>query len=171
MERLLKPRVSEECGVLRLSYMHILRNLFLTIILIIKSCFPQAGYAGGVGMNKAPQDAWEKFSGGKSQDLIVVFDDSAIQAQASQLNKERGIIFDDNDTIRFKKDRYAAIKADVISALPLGKFEILKNYDVLPLMFLRFRSAEALKALLTHRSVLSVYEDRKENMMLKEPRP
>jgi len=122
-------------------------------------------------MDKAPHEVWAILAGGAPQDLIVVFDDSAIQAQASQLNKERGIIFDDNDTIRFKKDRYAAIKADVISALPLGKFEILKNYDVLPLMFLRFRSAEALKALLAHRSVLTVYEDRKENMMLKEPRP
>jgi len=116
-------------------------------------------------MNKAPHEVWAKLAGGESQDLIVVFDDSAIQAQASQLNKERGIIFDDNDTIRFKKDRYAAIKADVISVLPLGKFEILKNYDVLPLMFLRFRSAEALKTLLAHPSVLSVHEDRKENLM------
>jgi hypothetical protein len=144
--------------------MCILRCLFLTIILSVVCC-PQAGYAGDVGMNKAPQEVWTKLAGGESQDLIVVFDDSAIMPQASQLNKERGIIFDDNDTIRFKKDRYAAIKADVISALPSGKFEILKNYDVLPLMFLRFRSAEALKVLLAHPSVVSVHNDRKENLM------
>ena len=144
--------------------MCMLRSLFLTIILSI-ACFPQAGCAGGVGMNKAPQEVWAKLAGGESQDLLVVFDDSAILAQASQLNKERGILFDDNNTIRFKADRYAAIKADVISALPSGKFEILKNYDVLPLMFLRFRTAEALKTLLAHPSVLNVHEDRKENLM------
>lgn len=144
--------------------MCILRSLFFTIILSI-ACCPQAGCAGGVGMNKAPHEVWAKLAGGKSQDLIVVFDDSAILAQASQLNKERGIIFDDNDTIRFKTERYAAIKADVISTLPSGKVEILKNYDVLPLMFLRFRSAEALKALLAHPSILRVYDDRKENLM------
>jgi hypothetical protein len=112
-------------------------------------------------MHKAPQEVWTKLAGGESQDLLVVFDDSSILAQASQLNKERGILFDDNNTIRFKADRYAAIKADVLSTLPSGKFEILKNYDVLPLMFLRFHSAEALKALLEHTSVLSVHEDRK----------
>jgi len=144
--------------------MCILRSLLLTMILI-NMCCPPAGCAGGVGMHKAPQDVWAKLAGGESQDLIVVFDDSAIQAQVAQLNKERGILFDDHDTLRFKKDRYAAIKAEVISALPSGKFEILKNYDVLPLMFLRFRSSEALKALLAHPSVLSVHEDRKENLM------
>jgi len=128
-------------------------------------CCPQVGCAGDVGINKAPHEVWAKLAGGESQDLIVVFDDSAILAQASQLNKERGIIFDDSDTIRFKADRFAAIKADVISTLPPGKFEILKNYDVLPLIFLRFRSAEALKALLEHPSVLSVHDDRKENLM------
>jgi hypothetical protein len=144
--------------------MCILRNLFLAIILSI-ACCPQAGCAGGVGMNKAPHEVWVKLAGGESQDLIVVFDDSAILDQASQLNKERGIIFDDNDTIRFKKDRYASIKADVISALPSGKFEILKNYEVLPLMFLRFHSEGALKTLLALPSVLSVHDDRKENLM------
>ena len=144
--------------------MCILRSLLLTMILIIICC-PPAGCAGSFGMNLAPQDVWAKLRGGEPQDLIVVIDDSAIQAQAAQLNKERGILFDDNDTLRFKKDRYAAIKADAISTLPSGKVEILKNYDALPLMFLRFRSAEALKALLAHPSVLSVHEDRKENLM------
>jgi hypothetical protein len=144
--------------------MCILRSLFLTTILSI-AFYPPAGFAGGVGMTKAPHEVWAKLAGSGSQDLIVVLDDSAIQVQASQLNNERGIIFDDNDTIRFKKDRYAAIKADVISTLPSGKFEILKGYDVLPLMLLRFRSAEALQALLAHPSVLSVHEDRKENLM------
>jgi hypothetical protein len=87
------------------------------------------------------------------------------------LNKERGILFDDNDTIRFKMDHYAAIKKNVISTLPSGKVDMLKDYDVLPLMFLRFRSAEALKALLAHPSVLRVHGDEKENLMLKDAKP
>lgn len=116
-------------------------------------------------MNKAPHEVLVKLESGEPQDLVVVLDGSAIQAQASQLNKEKGIIFDDNDTMRFKKERYAAIKEGIISDLPCAQFEILKNYDVLPLIFIRFRTAEALRALLAQPSVLSVHYDRKENLM------
>jgi hypothetical protein len=122
-------------------------------------------------MNKAPDEVWAILAGGESQDLIVVFDDSAILAQASRLNKERGSIFDDNDTIRFKIDRYTAMKKEALSVLSSGTVEILKDYDALPLMSLRFRSVEALKALLAHPSVLRAYDDRKEYIMRKDSRP
>jgi|GEM_PF-2790210 len=147
-----------------------LLNLCFMVIFCIAYC-SQAVCAEGIAINKAPQEFWAKLETGESLDLIVVFDNSAIQAQAAQLNKERGLLFDDNETIRFKADSYTSIKADVISALPSEKVEILKNYDVLPLMFLRIRSAEALKTLLAHPSVLRVQEDRKEDLMRQESKP
>lgn len=150
--------------------MCVLRNLFLTIMLGI-GCCPLAGCAVAIGIDKAPHEVWEKLEGGKQQDLIVVFDDSAILAQALQLNKAKGITFDDNDTMRFKAERYAATKRDVISAPPSGHIEILKNYEVLPLMYLRFHSAAALKALLAHPSVVKAYEDRQENLMPQNSKP
>ncbi len=150
--------------------MCILLSLFFTVILSI-TCCPQVTYAGSIGVNKAPHEVWAKLAGGESQDLIVLFDDSEILAQASQLNKERGVVFDDSKTIRFKKDRYASTKTDVLSALPSGKVEILKDYDTLPLIFLRFHSVEALKAVLAHPSVLRVYDDIKENLLPKDSRP
>lgn len=150
--------------------MCVLRNLFLTIMLGI-GCCPLGGCAVVIAMDKVPHKVWGKLEAGKQQDLIVVFDDSAIMAQALQLNKAKGIMFDDNDTIRFKAERYAAIKQDAMSALPSGEFEILKNYEVLPLMYLRFHSTAALKALLAHPSVVKAYEDRQENLMLQNSRP
>lgn len=150
--------------------MCVLRSLFMTIVLGI-GCCPLAGCTVVIGMDKAPHKVWGKLGGGKQQDLIVVFDDSAVMAQALQLNKTKGIMFDDNDTIQFKAKRYAAIKRDVMSAVPSGNVEILKDYEALPLMFLRFRSTSALKALLAHPSVVKAYEDRQENLMPQNSRP
>lgn len=150
--------------------MRVLRQLLITVMLSV-GCSPLAGCAAVVGMDKAPHEVWGKLADGEHQDLIVVFDDSAILAQASQMNKAKGIMFDDSDTMRFKAERYAVIKQDAISALPSGTVEILKNYDALPLMFLRFHSTVALKALLARPSVVRAYEDRKENLMPYNLRP
>ncbi len=135
------------------------------------ACSSQAGCATLGDANKAPHAVLENLAVGKAQDLIVEFDDSAILAQALQLNKDRGILFDDNETLRFKTERYSAMKAAIMATLPSGKVEVIKNYDALPLMFLRFRSAEALKVLLAHPAVVRVYEDKKKSLMLREVSP
>ena len=140
------------------------RNLLLAIMLGIW-CSPLVGCALVISMDKAPHEAWAQLEAGQPQDLIVVFDDSDIMAHALQLNKAKGIAFDDDDTMRFKAERYAAIKRDALSALPSGEIEILKDYEALPLMFLRFHSAAALKALLAQPSVVKAHEDRQENLM------
>jgi hypothetical protein len=150
--------------------MSTLRGLLLTIIVCV-SIYPQAGCAAGVGTHKAPQDVWSKLAVGESQDLIVEFDGSVILAQAEQLNKKNGLQFDDANTIQFKKERYRAIKAEVLATLPSGMVEILKNYDVLPLMFMRIRSTGALKVLLSNPHVLGVHNDRDENIFTREKRP
>jgi len=121
--------------------------------------------------DKAPTAVWELLAEGSQQDLIVVFEDSEIQAQASKMNKSKGIMFDDNDTIMFKVERYAAIKRDAISMIPSEQIEILKDYDALPLMLLRFRSTAALKLLLAYKSVVRVYKDPKESSMRRQSRP
>lgn len=146
-------------------------RVFFTILMLGIGCCSLTGCAAVIAADNLPLAVWEKLAAGEQQDLIVVFDDSAILAQALQLNKAKGIMFDDNDTIRFKAERYAAIKRDAMSSLPSGNVEILKNYEALPLMFLRFHSTAALKALLAHPSVLKAYEDRKENLMLQNSRP
>ena len=59
----------------------------------------------------------------------------------------------------------AANKRAVLSALPSNEVEVLKNYETLPLMHLRFHTSSALKALLANPSVVKAYEDRQENML------
>lgn len=59
----------------------------------------------------------------------------------------------------------AANKRAALSALPSKEVEVLKNYEALPLMHLRFHKAAVLKALLANPSVVKAYEDRQENML------
>ena len=150
--------------------MRIMRVFFI-ILMSGFGCCSLAGCATAIGEDKVPLAVWEKLAAGEQQDLIVVFDDVAIVAQASELNRSKGIMFDDPDTLRFKEKNYAAIKEAVISVLPTGQVEILKNYNSLPLMFLRFRSTATLKALLANPSVVKAYEDRQENLMLRDSKP
>jgi len=163
---------SRSCSLVRKtsSFYACFTSIVLLIVLNI-GCCSAAICATVVGMDKVQHEVWVKLESGEEQDLIVVFDDSAILDQASQFNKSKGIMFDDQDTLRFKAERYAAIKQDAMSSLPKGEVEILKNYDVLPLMFLRFHTTSALNTLLAHPSVVKVYEDRQENLMHQDSRP
>ena len=58
-----------------------------------------------------------------------------------------------------------ALKPAALAALPAGDAELLKDFDGLPMMFVRFRSAAALKALLANPGVVNVYQDQQENRM------
>ena len=119
-------------------------------------------------MARAPDEAWQRLAQGEPQDLIVVFDDATIREQAARLDNRSGISRDEA-VIRFKAAQYAALKKNVLSSLPAGEAEVLRDYDALPLMFIRFRSATALKALLAHPAVLRAYEDRRESPIPVKP--
>lgn len=118
-----------------------------------------------IGKEKGAHEVWERLAAGERLNLIVEFDDSAIRVEALRLNKTKGIMFDDNETIRFKAESISIIKKKALSALPSGEFEVLKDYEMLPLLLVRFRTLAALKALLGQPSVKNVHEDRKENLM------
>ena len=116
--------------------------------------------------NKVEPEVWHKFERAEKVDLIVAFDDKAILADAELQKKAKGILFDDLEIQHMKLDQYASTKRKVISSLPVGQTEVLKNYDTMPLMFLRFGSAQALRALLDRPEVLRVYQDRQEQLNL-----
>ena len=114
---------------------------------------------------KAPQAAWDRLARGEAQDLIVVFDDAAIQEAAARLRKDSGDPASEAAIIRFKAEQFAALKKATLAAMPGGEIEILKDYDVLPIMFLRLHTRAALQALLAQPSFLRAYEDRQESLL------
>lgn len=148
----------------------ILRVLFPILMLGVGYCL-LTGCAAAAGGDSVSGAVWEKLAAGETQDLIVVFDDTAILARASQLSKTKGMVFDDAGMIRFKSESYAAIKCAALSTFPPGEIEILKHYELLPLLFLRFHSAAALKTLLANPLVVGAYEDRPESFLPQGLRP
>jgi len=128
-----------------------------------------AACVGVPGIAQAPHEVWARLARGEAQNLIVSLDDAAIQAQAAQLRKKKGIAFDDPGVLRFKAERYVALKKELLSALPSGEVQVVRGYGALPMMLLRIRSPRALKSLLAQPTVLRVSEDRKESPMLRRP--
>ncbi|OIR06769.1 hypothetical protein GALL_110170 [mine drainage metagenome] len=63
----------------------------------------------------------------------------------------------------------AASKSAALSALPAGEIEVLKDYDALPMMYLRFRSTHALQNLLAQPSVVRAFVNRREVPMPGKP--
>lgn len=143
-----------------------LKNLPTKIILILCcGLIEVSGCAVVDSMGKANPEVWERLEKGEPVKLIVTLDDTEIRKRASELNVAKGIMFDDPDTLRFKAARYAALKGDVLSTLPTEQVQIVKEYDELPIMFLKFRSPTTLKILLSNPSVLRADEDKRNSLM------
>jgi hypothetical protein len=70
--------------------------------------------------------------------------------------------------LRIKVGAFSAMKDALMTAMPAGEIEVINRYDMLPLMYLRFRSTNALKALLANPMVVSVHEGHNEKMMPEE---
>jgi hypothetical protein len=157
------PRATRGFTGFRVS-MSVLRNFFLAVTVSIVCC-PLGACSTMYPEELAPPEAWDRLAGGEHQDLIVAFDDAAIQARALQLKKERQEMFDDDNVLRFKAAQYASLKKDALSAVPDGQVEVLKDYPSLPLMFLRFHSADALRTLLARPSVKRAYENTPRDMV------
>lgn len=120
---------------------------------------------------KAPSGVAERLAAGEPQDLIVLFDDRAIESEAAGLRSARGVVHDDASILAVKAERYAALKQDVLSSLPPGEFDTLRDYSHLPMMFLRFQTSSALTRLLERVDVVAVYEDGKYRHFLSQSRP
>jgi hypothetical protein len=58
-----------------------------------------------------------------------------------------------------------AHKPAALAAMPAADVELLKDYDALPMMFVRFRTPAALKAWLANPATVNVYQDQQETLM------
>lgn len=143
-----------------------LKNLPTKIILVLCcGLIEVSGCAAVDSTGKAQLDVWARLERGEPVSLIVTLDDTEIRKQALELNITKGIMFDDPDTLRFKAARYAALKSAVLLTLPSEQVQIVKEYDALPMMFLKFRSSTTLKALLSNPSVLRADEDKNNSLI------
>ncbi|MEF9427601.1 MAG: hypothetical protein L0956_10750, partial [Candidatus Mariimomonas ferrooxydans] len=130
------------------------------IVLIFGFAFIAANaYGLSAGSDKAPPEVIDAIADGRAQDIIVLFDDTDIENEASLLRRDMGITYDSEVILEIKAAGYDSLKQDVISVLPEGEFEILKDYSHLPMMFLKIESQYSLDRLLGHSGVVRVYVD------------
>ncbi len=124
-----------------------------------------------MGGEKAPPEVIDAIEAGEPQNIIVLFDDTDIEYEAFLMRREFGITYDSEMILEIKSVRYYALKQDVISLLPAGQFEILRDYSHLPMMFLRIKTLNSLTRLLERLEVKRVYLDEVNRPFLSESLP
>jgi chitodextrinase len=130
----------------------------------------QAQVPGGT-KGKASAQLLQKMDTAAQQDLIVVYDDASIEAEAQAMQSEQGLSARHQRVIEHKVARYASRKQSSLSDLRADEVEVLKDYSHLPVNFVRVRSRQTLDRLLAQPGVVGVFEDRLEQKMLAQSLP
>ncbi|MDP2266738.1 MAG: S8 family serine peptidase [Thiobacillus sp.] len=109
--------------------------------------------------DKIAPETWRKVQAGEVRELLVLFGDAAIDAELERHLSQRALKAEDATATALRAERYRALKARVLSALPEGDTELRRDYRHIPMAFLRFRDAAALLRLLAREEVVAVFED------------
>ena len=125
----------------------------------------------GGGKAKAALQLQERVADGVVQDFIVVYDDKAIETEASALQTEAGLPSHHPRVLKQKSAHYLEKKSEVLAAVGLSEISVLKEYSHLPAEFVRIHSKEAFNRLLQHPGVVGIFEDRLERKFLAESLP
>jgi PKD repeat protein len=121
--------------------------------------------------DKAPSFIIEEINAGKSQDILVLLDDTAIESETSLMRRFYGVPYDNQNILEFKTFRYADIKQKVLKSLPEREFELIQDYSHLPVIFLKAKSPNMLSRLLSRNEVARVSEDQAHKHFLLESLP
>lgn len=135
------------------------RHLICCAFLVCMSAaYPSMVTAGRIPIH-IPAMVADRFSKGMTQDLIVLFDDRDVETEAAGLRKRDKLTYDDNNILALRQLRYRSIKRATTAGFLLHEVEELRDFDHLPLSFLRIKNLAALDRLLADPRVQAVYED------------
>jgi len=111
------------------------------------------------GAEKVATSILQNITAGKSQDVIVLFDDSSVQYEAAKLRGEIGAVHDTPAVLELKRVGYSKLKQVVIGAAITGEEEILGDYSHLQMIFMRIDTRDALDRLVARPEILKVFEN------------
>jgi subtilisin family serine protease len=129
--------------------------------LLLALALPPQLSAGEHPPAEPPQEVREQLLAGVSQDLLVLFADARVEAEATTIRQERRLRHDDAALVLLKARRYDTMKTDALNRLPAGQFTIRKTFAQLPMVFIRIATPAALEKLLADPSVVAVYENKR----------
>jgi subtilisin family serine protease len=109
---------------------------------------------------------------GQPQELLVRFSNPADDQAIAALRAKSLLSHDSAEIIELRATRFASVKRAVLSVVSrASETEVVRDYDHLPMMFLRFRSAPAILEFLAKPKVVRVYENRIHHALLAESLP
>lgn len=136
----------------------------LLLLLFAHGCVHAAAIA-------IPPGVGERLGAGQPQDLIVEFDDDAIESEAAGMRAKAGLVHDDAAILQLRATRYRDLKRQTLAALPAAEVVTLIEYSHLPMTFLRVRSAAALDVLSRRAGVRAIFTDEKKFPTLTQSLP
>ena len=132
----------------------------IALLILILCLLSQVASASTDPLAKASAEVRARRGSGHSQDVIVVFDDTAIQNEAENLQARTGVLSRHRSVIDYKARRFAEAKRSILSAFDSSEVTELKQYSHLPISFIRVHSVKALDMLLSNPGVHAVFDDK-----------
>ncbi len=117
---------------------------------------------------KVPLEMLNTLEAGQSQEVIVLFDDVAIQSEVTTMQSTGQGEPDKQAVLDYKREEYSFLKQEILSAMPMGDIAFVRDYSHLPLATLRVKNMVGLSALVDDPRVVRVYENRINQMFLTE---
>ncbi|MBI5074886.1 MAG: carboxypeptidase regulatory-like domain-containing protein [Nitrospirae bacterium] len=131
---------------------------FLVYLVAIVTLFNVTrAYAQAAGIDKAPLEVLEAVAAGQSEEIIVLFDDIAVQNEAATMRSAIGSSHDTSEILEVKKARYEVLKQEIMGILPVGEQEVITDYSHLPMVFMRVDSLNSMQRLLSQPGVLKIF--------------
>ncbi len=107
----------------------------------------------------SPTKLVNKLQAGQAVDLIIEYESTAIEQEASKLRQSNPEHFDDATILGYKSTQYQLLKQQVDSELPGTDLVKVKEYSHLPMSFLHVSSLAALNGLTAHPKIKAIYEN------------
>lgn len=120
---------------------------------------------------KLPAHVLEKALAGETQNLLILFEDAAIDADIKAHLSRRGLKVEDDAALALRASRYRQLKAPALALLGTLDAEVRKDYVHIPMTSVRFRGSAALIELLGRPEVAAILEDTKLYPILSQSLP
>jgi hypothetical protein len=144
---------------MRTLYSLILKRSATQVMSVLAALLPLVSIAQGIlssDMSKAPADVIDRAKQSIPQEIIVILDRKDIEEQESQKRYSRGLNSNDA-TIQAETTReFADLKASVFPNGRLGDAMVVRDYQFLPMLFVRVPDFRALARILSHPKVEAV---------------
>lgn len=118
-----------------------------------------AGAERGQAAGKVPTVVAQQLASDRFVDIIVLIDDSGVEAELSILRKAQRSVHDDETVLSRRAQLYRERKGPILDDLSSEEADIIHDYSHLPMFALRLHSSRALNRLAERSDVEAIYPD------------